>query len=63
MILESSLLYHQFDDRLGHLQPVGSLSLEGLLPDAFQPFGDDFDGLLRLNVSSFQEQSLDTDRV
>jgi hypothetical protein len=48
---------------MGHQPPGRSLSLEGLLPDAYQPFADDFDGLLKLNVSSFQEQSLDTVRL
>jgi hypothetical protein len=43
---------------MGHKQPASSLSRDGLLPVAFQPFGDPFFDIADLNVSSHRKRSL-----
>ena len=41
---------------LGHQQPVRSLSLEGLLPEAYQPVNWRLSNRCILNVSSYYKQ-------
>lgn len=43
----------------GPKRPASSLSPEGLLPDAFQPFIAQFSGMMILNVCSHRKQSFE----